>query len=105
MQGVLSAKTAVLVHFKSVGAVLLVLGCIVISLLALGACQCDFCLHINSPHYLYSKSRALVNTNKTPFQRYLIYYHTFCKLSRKNLKNIDKKRHKMRIYKILWSMK
>ena len=39
MQSVLAAEFAILVHLKSVRIVLLVLGCVVISLLALGADQ------------------------------------------------------------------
>ena len=45
MQSVLSAESAILIHFQSVGAVLLILGCIVISLLAFRACQCNLGLH------------------------------------------------------------
>ena len=37
MQGVLAAETAILVHLESVGIVLLVLLCVVVSLLAFGA--------------------------------------------------------------------
>ena len=39
MAGVLLAEAAVLVHFKTIGVVLLVLHGIVITLLALGACH------------------------------------------------------------------
>ena len=40
-----AAETAVLVHFKSVRIILLVFVCVIISLLALGACQCDLDSH------------------------------------------------------------
>ena len=45
MNGVLSAESAVLLHFETVGIVLLVLHCVVVSLLALGASQSDFNAH------------------------------------------------------------
>ena len=45
MQGVLTAETAVLVHLETIGIVLLVLFRLVVSLLALTACQCDFNSH------------------------------------------------------------
>ena len=41
MSSVLLAETAILVHFKSIGVVLLVFLCIVVSLLAFAAGQCD----------------------------------------------------------------
>ena len=45
MSGVLSAESAVLLHFETVRVVLLVLHGIVVSLLALGASQSDFNAH------------------------------------------------------------
>ena len=42
MQSVLAAEFAILVHLKSVRIVLLVFGCVIISLLALGADQSNF---------------------------------------------------------------
>ena len=45
MQGVLLAETAVLVHFKTIGIVLLVLLGIVVSLLALAANHCNLDSH------------------------------------------------------------
>ena len=45
MSGVLSAESAVLLHFETVGIVLLVLHGVVVSLLALGASQSDFNAH------------------------------------------------------------
>ena len=39
MQRVLPAERAVLVHLETLGIVLLVFHCVVVSLLALGACQ------------------------------------------------------------------
>jgi hypothetical protein len=41
----LAAEFAVLVHFKSVGVILLVLGRVVVSLLAFAARQCDLDSH------------------------------------------------------------
>ena len=45
VSGVLSAESAVLLHFETVGVVLLVLHGVVVSLLALGASQSDFNAH------------------------------------------------------------
>jgi hypothetical protein len=45
VSGVLSAESAVLLHFETVGVILLVLHGIVVSLLALGASQSDFNAH------------------------------------------------------------
>ena len=45
MQSVLAAETAVLFHLKSVRIVLLVFLCVIISLLALGACEGNFDSH------------------------------------------------------------
>jgi len=45
VNGVLSAESAVLLHFETVGIVLLVLHGVVVSLLALGASQSDFNAH------------------------------------------------------------
>lgn len=45
MNSVLSAESAVLLKLKSVGAVLLVLCSIIVSLLAFRASQCNLCLH------------------------------------------------------------
>ena len=45
VQGVLAAETAILVHLKSVGIVLLVFDCVVVALLAFGAGKCDFDSH------------------------------------------------------------
>jgi hypothetical protein len=42
---VLFAESAVLVHFKSVGVVLLVFHCVVVALLAFCASECDFNSH------------------------------------------------------------
>jgi len=43
--GVLSAESAVLLHFETIGVILLVLHGVVVSLLALGASQSDFNAH------------------------------------------------------------
>jgi hypothetical protein len=48
VSGVLSAESAVLLHFETVGVILLVLHGIVVSLLALGASQSDFNAHIGT---------------------------------------------------------
>ena len=45
MNSVLSAESAVLLHFETVGVILLVLHGVVVSLLALGASQSDFHAH------------------------------------------------------------
>ena len=45
MQSMLTAESAVLVHFKSVGIVLLVLHGVVVALFALSACQNNFYSH------------------------------------------------------------
>ena len=50
VNGVLIAKTAMLFCFHAVGVCLFVLGCVVISLFAFSACQCDSCPQIFSPH-------------------------------------------------------
>ena len=58
VQRMLPAEPAVLLDFHSLGMVLLLLGSIVVTLLALGAGQCDFCTHfatstcsLDSPSY------------------------------------------------------
>jgi hypothetical protein len=50
----LAAEFAVLVHFKSVGVVLLVLHRIVVSLLALAARQCDLNSHFGTSRLDYA---------------------------------------------------
>ena len=45
MNGVLSAELAILVHFKSVGIILLVFHCVVIALLAFSTSKCYFNSH------------------------------------------------------------
>ena len=45
MNGVLSAESAVLLHFETIGVILLVFHGVVVSLLALGASQSDFNAH------------------------------------------------------------
>ena len=54
MQSMLSAKTAILIHFKSVRVILLVFLSIVVSLLAFAADKCD----------LYSQFRHLLKNLK-----------------------------------------
>ena len=71
MQGVLFAETAVLVHLEPVRTILLILGCIIISLLALGACQCDFCLHLNSPQYPQFQKQGFCQHKENPFSEVL----------------------------------
>jgi hypothetical protein len=48
MKGVFFAEAAILVKLHSVGCVLLVLHRVEVSLLALGASQCDFNSHIGT---------------------------------------------------------
>ena len=48
VSSVLSAESAVLLHFETVGVILLVLHGVVVSLLALGASQSDFNAHIGT---------------------------------------------------------
>ena len=45
VNGVLLAESAILLHFETVGVILLVLHGVVVSLLALGACQDNFVSH------------------------------------------------------------
>ena len=52
MHSVLATETAVLVHFETIGSVLLILGCVVISLLTLVASQCDLNSHTAPPIHL-----------------------------------------------------
>ena len=53
VQRVLPAESAVLFDFHSLGMVLLLLGSIVVTLLALGAGQCDFCTHFCYLHMFF----------------------------------------------------
>ena len=57
MKSVLSAESAVFVHFKTIRIVLLVFHCVIVSLLALCALQCDFCSHIINLHTVINISR------------------------------------------------
>ena len=50
MKSVFSAETAILVHFKSVGAVLLVFHSVVVALFAFGASECNFYSFTVSSH-------------------------------------------------------
>jgi hypothetical protein len=50
--GVLFAETAVFAHFQPVRVILFILHCVVISLLALGACQCNLVTHGLPPKYV-----------------------------------------------------
>ncbi len=45
MKCVLLAKSAVLLDLHAVRHGLLILGCVVVALFALGACKCDLCTH------------------------------------------------------------
>ena len=58
MHRVLAAETAVLVHFKSVRVIFLVLHCVVVSLLAFGACQCDSDSHDYTSRYSGGTART-----------------------------------------------
>ena len=73
VNGVLSAESAVLLHFETVGIVLLVLHGIVVSLLALGASQSDFNAHNGTSlniaslyHSGYEKFSKWLTTNRHP---------------------------------------
>ena len=69
MDGVLSAEGAILVQLKTIGGILLVLHGVVVSLLALGACQDNFVSHSSfllilplsckNPYSLQNQSRYL----------------------------------------------
>lgn len=48
MHSMLTAERTVFVKFKSVGSILLVLYCVVVSLLAFAACQGNFDSHIGT---------------------------------------------------------
>ena len=49
VKGVLSAERAVLLELHALRMSLLVLGCVVIAVLALSACQCNLCTHNSIP--------------------------------------------------------
>ena len=57
MQGVLAAETTVLVKLKTIGSVLLVLCCVVVSLLAFIASQCNFYAHLGTSNSIASLCR------------------------------------------------
>jgi hypothetical protein len=65
VSGVLSAESAVLLHFETVRVVLLVLHGVVVSLLALGASQSDFNAHngtsLNLPPCITPSRKNLVS--------------------------------------------
>ena len=69
MRSVLLAETTVFAHFQPVRIVFLVLHCVIISLLALGARQCDFGTHGHPPN---SVSGAIKKgLESLPEKRYL----------------------------------
>ena len=68
MSGVLSAESAVLLHFETVRVVLLVLHGIVVSLLALRASQSDFNAHNGTSLYCLPVSLRLEKFSKRPLQ-------------------------------------
>jgi hypothetical protein len=56
MNGMFAAEPTILFHFKSVGVVFLVLLCVVVSLLALAARQCDLNSHFGTSRLDYAAS-------------------------------------------------
>ena len=52
VESVLAAELAVLVHFDSVRVILLVFLGVVIALLALSACQCNFNSHFGTSYFI-----------------------------------------------------
>jgi len=95
MQSVLSAKTAILVHFQSVRIIFLVLFGIVVSLFALTADQCYFDSQCSAPPDEFetvARSISLPPSNKrrlflgtkieAPFAEVVIVYHKVQALSR-----------------------
>ena len=52
MKSVLTAELAVLLHFKSVGVILLILDRVVISLLAFAASECDLYSNIGTSVFI-----------------------------------------------------
>ena len=73
MKGVLFAEPAVLVHFKSVGVVLLVFHCVVVALFALCASKCDFNSHNGTSRFteiFFAFTLVKVNASLSPsFQK------------------------------------
>ena len=91
MQCVLLAESAVLVHFETIGIVLLVLHCIVVSLFAFCASKCYFYSHVDSPLFtsnfkLFRSFYSLIII-KSPIyyksalcqcqQSFLLFYNSF----------------------------
>jgi hypothetical protein len=71
----LLAELAVLVHFQSVGVVLLVLHCVVISLFALSASQRNLDSHFAAPPVILASLREFIGTyffaqKNKPYGRY-----------------------------------
>jgi hypothetical protein len=93
VNGVLSAKSAVLLHFETVGVILLVLHGVVVSLLALGASQCNFNAHIGTSlnfaslyhsgyqkfswrrNYLPPSAAEKGAQKQSPFSQVRLFYH------------------------------
>ena len=70
VKSVFFTETAILVHFKSVRTVLLVLHCVVITLFALCAGQCDFNSHNGTSRFFRNILASLNRAQKiSPFQR------------------------------------
>ena len=63
MKCVLFAESAILVHFKSVRIIFLVFHCVIVSLFAFCASQCDFNSHLFHP-FVLNKRQA---KNSAPF--------------------------------------
>jgi hypothetical protein len=69
VKGVLFAEPAVLVHFKSVGVVLLVFHCVVVALFALCASKCDFNSHNGTSRFteiFFAFTLVKVNASLSP---------------------------------------
>jgi len=65
----LTAETAELFHFKSVGVILLVLDRVVVSLLAFAASECDLYSHIGTSVIFCEKSRLPLDKSEKFAQR------------------------------------
>lgn len=65
----LTAETAELFHFKSVGVIFLILDRVVISLLAFAASECDLYSHIGTSVIFCEKSRLPLDKSEKFAQR------------------------------------
>jgi len=93
MDCVFAAEPAVLVHFKPVRIILLVFGCIVISLLALAASQCDSDSHFKHSHANSLNFRIKKNARKAikmiSYRQFKVkYYNKKTKIQSVTVRNI-----------------